>query len=366
MAYEIDFIGVRKDLAKKDADAIAIRWKENDDYKVVVYDGGLQAHGEALVRHLNEYYFNNSSKKVIDAVILSHGDQDHAIGLKSILENFEVKKLYMNIPWLYKEELYPRIKDKRITRESLEARLRESFPHISELEKIALEKNILIQPIFAGAIVENKLIVLSPCKAFYLNLVVEAVDYLINKSTASVNEAKELFESLKMRVSDVFESWGIETLRENVVTSPANEMSAIVLGEMDEENFLLVGDAGIRALNNAMYYAENTLNVSLEKIVNCMQVPHHGGRRNVSPSLLNRLLGNIVEKTDKPRKIAYVSSAEDSDHPYKMVVNAFIRRGRLVYKTGGCTLWHHINMPNRNWNSAKNEEFSKCVEKWDD
>lgn len=32
MAYEIDFIGVRKDLAKKDADAIAIRWK-NESYK---------------------------------------------------------------------------------------------------------------------------------------------------------------------------------------------------------------------------------------------------------------------------------------------------------------------------------------------
>lgn len=53
MAYEIDFIGVGDD-TKKDADAIAIRWKDkNDNYKIAVYDGGLQAHGDKMVEHLN-------------------------------------------------------------------------------------------------------------------------------------------------------------------------------------------------------------------------------------------------------------------------------------------------------------------------
>ena len=32
MGYEIDFIGVKNAKAKKDADAIVLRWKENDKY----------------------------------------------------------------------------------------------------------------------------------------------------------------------------------------------------------------------------------------------------------------------------------------------------------------------------------------------
>ena len=68
MAYEIDFIGVG-DEVKKDADAITIRWKDdNGDYKIAVYDGGLQAHGDKIVEHLNEYYFSDSTDKVIDCV----------------------------------------------------------------------------------------------------------------------------------------------------------------------------------------------------------------------------------------------------------------------------------------------------------
>ena len=72
MAYEIDFVGVG-DECKKDADAIALRWKDLfGNYKIAVYDGGLQAHGEKLEQHLNQYYFDEDTEKVIDYVICSH------------------------------------------------------------------------------------------------------------------------------------------------------------------------------------------------------------------------------------------------------------------------------------------------------
>lgn len=126
MAYEIDFIGVG-DEVKKDADAITIRWKDdNGDYKIAVYDGGLQAHGDKMVEHLNEYYFSDSTDKVIDCVICSHSDLDHASGLKRILEEFEVKKLYMNRPWLYIDDVWDSVSDGRITKESLCERLKKS------------------------------------------------------------------------------------------------------------------------------------------------------------------------------------------------------------------------------------------------
>ena len=58
-----------------------------------------------------------------------------------------------------------------------------------------------------------------------------------------------------------------------------------------------------------------------------IQVPHHGSRRNVGPSVLDRLLGN--KGTDEKRGSAFLSSAEEGapKHPAKKVTNAFRRRG---------------------------------------
>ena len=174
MAYEIDFIGVG-DEVKKDADAITIRWKDdNGDYKIAVYDGGLQAHGDKIVEHLNEYYFSDSTDKVIDCVICSHSDLDHASGLKRILEEFEVKKLYMNRPWLYIDDVWDSVSDGRITKESLCERLKKEYQYISDLEKMAEDKKIEICEAFQGKIIEGQLEILSPSKEFYLELMIES------------------------------------------------------------------------------------------------------------------------------------------------------------------------------------------------
>lgn len=66
-----------------------------------------------------------------------------------------------------------------------------------------------------------------------------------------------------------------------------------------------------------------------------MQIPHHGGRHNVNPAVLNQLLGNKCGRETDREIVAFVSSAENSDHPYKMVVNVYLRRGAKVMKSGG-------------------------------
>lgn len=78
MAYEIDYIGVKADKATKDADAICLRWKTGialngmPIYKVGVIDGGFEAHGNAMIAHMNQYYFDDAEgvkskeKKTID------------------------------------------------------------------------------------------------------------------------------------------------------------------------------------------------------------------------------------------------------------------------------------------------------------
>ena len=169
MAYEIDFVGVG-DECKKDADAIALRWKDLfGNYKIAVYDGGLQAHGEKLEQHLNQYYFDKDDEKVIDYVICSHSDSDHTSGLKNILDKFEVQALYMNRPWLYVDDIWDKVKDGRITKDSLIRRLRDEYPYINDLEEIAQDKGIPIYEAFQGTVIDGKLRILSPSKNFLLS-----------------------------------------------------------------------------------------------------------------------------------------------------------------------------------------------------
>ena len=366
MAYEIDFVGVDNE-SKKDADAIAFRWKDvSGNYKIAVYDGGLQAHGEKLEWLLNKYYFNDTSdihSKVIDCVICSHSDLDHVSGLKNILEKFNVKALYMNRPWLYIDDIWDNVNDGRITKESLSKRLKEQYKYISELEEIAQNKKIPIYEAFQGTNIEDVLTILSPSKDFYLDLLIES------RKTPLVNNCEDklfsVFTTAVKRIKNLFETWDNEKLREDVSTTAENEMSVVVYGRIDD-NFLLTGDAGIRALDESIRYSKD-IGMEIKDTVNFIQIPHHGGRHNVSPSILNRLIGNIVREGMDIGKTAFVSVAKDSDHPLQMVVNAFRRRGVRVYKTEGNIINHSRQMPSRpGWSSLKSLNFEEKVEDWEE
>lgn len=371
MDYEIDFIGVDKEKAKKDADAISIRWiGANGKQKIVVYDGGFEAHGIAMAENMNKYYFDVTiDDKVIDAVIVSHSDMDHTKGLEFILENFSVKALYMNRPWIYADELYGRVNDGRVTVNSLVKRLKEYYLTIATLEDVAIKRGIPIYDVLEGTVIADELRVLSPSRIFYLDLLTEST-----KTSCLENAYKQLkldtFENLlykaSSKIKSLIESWTDEKLKEGESTSAENETSVIVLGDMGDEKFLLVGDAGIRALDKALSYASNTLKVNISNDIKLMQVPHHGGKHNISPSILNRMVGGIVTQGYSNGKSAIVSVAEDSDHPRQIVVNAYIRRGVSVVATRGRIIRHNHNMPQRaGWCSAKTEDFNVNVEKWD-
>ena len=78
------------------------------------------------------------------------------------------------------------------------------------------------------------------------------------------------------------------------------------------------------------------------------------------------MVGKKGNKTGNTDKLAFVSVAENSDHPRKMVVNAYIRRGVKVYKTQGFCIRHHEGiMPERNWTPIDPLAFADRVEAWD-
>ena len=83
MDYELDFIGINES-SSKSADAIEIRWKNEDGtYTIGIYDGGFEAYGKELKNHIIKYYSEDGETKLsIDFVICSHSDQDHVVGIK--------------------------------------------------------------------------------------------------------------------------------------------------------------------------------------------------------------------------------------------------------------------------------------------
>lgn len=380
MAYEIDYIGVKADKATKDADAICLRWKTGialngmPIYKVGVIDGGFEAHGNAMIAHMNQYYFDDAEgvkskeKKTIDFVVVTHPDQDHAIGLKQVLKAFDVKKIYMNRPWLYVDELFDKVNDGRITKQSLRERLRNNYETIADIENIAEENKIPIYEAFEGTYVENEILILSPEKQFYLDLLVESEKTPLQEQAAFNQDGLfgRIANAVKAYIVNKFEDWDIETLRENEETSAENETSVVLRGLVEGDGFLLTGDAGIRALNKAIDYMEQ-IGEDVISEISFYQIPHHGGRHNVSPSLLDRMVGQRVKKGATRNKTAYASVAEGSDHPLKMVTNAYIRRGVSTYETYGNTICHHCGqMPKRGWTQLKMIEFADYVEEWDD
>ena len=100
--FEIDFLDIE---SPKSGDAIPLRYQLNGITYIHVVDGGFQACGEKIVKHIRTYYGN---PKYIDHVVVTHPDQDHTGGLITVLEEFTVGELWMLRPWMYAEELISR------------------------------------------------------------------------------------------------------------------------------------------------------------------------------------------------------------------------------------------------------------------
>ena len=364
MRYEIDFIATKEN--KGNADAICFRYEKDGKFINVVYDGGSKVLANKLIKHLEEFYFKNEYYPKIDYLICSHPDQDHASGLIEVIEKFEIDKIIMNIPWNYIDDIWDNVNDGRISKESLEKRLKDDYPYIAKIEKLAKEKGIEIIEGFEDKEINENLKILSPSKEFFIELLRKSkkTKYL-DESDYKSNIHTELPKSILSKITNwIKELWSKDSLKEDVETSEENEMSIVLLGDMEENKFLLTGDVGIKGLEKAIEKG-NKICIPLTG-VNFYQIPHHGSRHNLSPSIMNKLVGNIVSEGIKLKKVAYASVAYESDYPRKAVVNAFIRRGIQVYKTNGYTLNHSFLMPEREgWSSIPELSFNEKVEDWD-
>ena len=327
---EIDFLQVGD--GDRSGDAIALRYGNLlTGFEVMVIDGGNKASGKALVRHITSEYGTTT----VGHVLNTHPDGDHSSGLTEVLRYLDVKKLWMHRPWAYSAGLLNRFRDHRFTAGGLKSRLREALDAAYELEEMAVAGKIPISEPFQGAAI-GPFVVLSPERDSYLKELVpnfertpEAERPLPALLGASLRAAADA-------VSWIAESLNFETLGEDGETSAQNESSVVLYANFGDNGVLLTGDAGRLALTRAILYA-GAHGVSL-KGLNCVQIPHHGSRRNVSPSVLNHITAQIALVSVAPKS---------TTHPRRKVTNAFKRRGARVFRTNGGLLNYTINWPRR-------------------
>lgn len=294
-----------------------------------VVDGGYSDDGPRLVDHINTHY---GSPARIDNVVLTHPDQDHAAGLATILESYDIGALWMNRPWRHVNALLPMF-EYPYTAETLTQRLKRDFPYTAKLERIAEQRGIEIFDAFQGQNI-GQFLVMSPTYQHYLDMVVASEKTPESERQASI--LGQVYQVVRSAVQYVGVLWGAENLKGDTEgTSAENEMSIVQLAIFEGEKILLTGDAGVKALEIAHAYAVS-LGVQLPG-VDHFQIPHHGARRNLSTPILDKWLGPRLPAMPTPEQMTFntvVSAHEDDeDHPRKAVVRAMWHRGGRVSST---------------------------------
>jgi beta-lactamase superfamily II metal-dependent hydrolase len=347
---EIEFLAVGE--GAKAGDAIVIRYGDVNAYELMLIDGGHAETGDEIVAHLKEHFGPNP---VLEHVVLTHSDADHASGLRTVLQEISANNLWVQVPWLLAEEARDLFKDKRWTQDGLRQKIKSEYDIVSEIFDLAQAAGCKMYYPFAGFEI-GPFKILSPSREAYRYLLpqfdktpdpdqeaIEAANMWLGKETLT----KKLFEAAKAAIQSwTTESWDKERLKDGGTTSASNESSVVLYGSFEKGNVLLTGDAGINGLTWAANIADS-LGLPLQQF-SFVQIPHHGSRRNVGPTILTRLLGNKQQESDPTRFTTFVSAPKDDEqHPRRIVLNAFKRRGAKVIATQGSSKIHYGGFPKR-------------------
>lgn len=365
---EVEFLPVGT--GAKAGDAIVVRYGDDASYKLMLVDGGHAETGAKIVDHLCTYF---GPCPVLEHVVLTHSDGDHASGIRKVLEEVPVQHLWMHIPWLLAENSRDLFADKRWTSAGLERAVRNEYSIISEIFDLAVEKGCQIHLPFEGQDI-GPFRVMSPTALAYRFLLpqfektpepdeqaIKDAHWWLGKESS----LRKFLEAAKAAVHGwISESWYDERLRDGGVTSASNETSVILYGTFGSKRVLLTGDAGVNALTWSADYADR-IGLPLRQFT-FVQIPHHGSRRNVGPTILNRLLGPIVAEGTPARFSAFVSAPpNDASHPRRIVLNAFKRRGGSIVATQGRSKIHYGGFARRSgYGSADELPFYTTVEEY--
>ena len=336
MGYEIDFFGAGE--GTKPCMAIALRYwataPSSGDQNVIVIDGGTKDTGQRVVDHVQKYYHT----KKVNLAVLTHMHDDHASGLRTIVENLDVQTLAMHRPWNSNRAIHEFMLDGRATEGSVKERLLRSLSTANELEAIAIRNGVnLIEPFSDPEeyLTTNSIVCLGPSKEYFAACMAAVLEDQAEPSRAA-SLAKMALEAMVAPVNKILDLWFDETLADpsDNEVSPTNNASAIVLIRFDDQEFLVTGDAGVPALTQALDKA-NELGLRVYR-PRRLQIPHHGSKHNLGPTLLNRLCGptHETELSDEEcdmTAVACCAKGSTPKHPNQLVINALRRRAFKPY-----------------------------------
>ena len=355
MGYEVDFIGVGQE--SQCGDAITLRYGnlhgERSEQTIVVIDGGFKDDGQRIVDHIKTHYGTG----IVDLVISTHPDQDHINGLEAVIEQLTVNELWMHLPWEHNQGLADKFHDGRITDNSIGEKLKATLNKAHELYELATSKGMTVREPFTGlAHSSGNLQILGPSQEYYESLIPD----FDGMPEAKREKSFEFTEALNRAVGAIkrfFVNWGEDKITDDVNTSAKNNSSATTQLIIDGRRLIFTGDAGIEALEHVADQLEGCVDPAE---ISFIQIPHHGSRRNVGPSVLNRIIGEPVEEGISRGITAIVSCAKKSEpkHPRKSVLNAFTHRGAKVLATRGTGICHFNNALDRGgWSSLNPEPY---------
>ena len=346
MGCEIDFLAVER--GEKSGDAIAFRignlHGRREEQFVGIIDGGYTEDGGKLVEHVRNFCGTN----IVDLVVSSHPDDDHALGLESVLENMDVRLLWMHQPWNHAEKIRQMFTNDRLTTRGLSDKFTRSLEAAKTVERIAIRRRIPVVEPFSGEGISagNRVYIVGPSREYYQQLLCDfdcAPKVRSGVLGAVGYYGGGVLEAVERKLE---EKWDIETLSNSCETSAENNSSTVLVIDAGEECWMLTGDAGAPALSQAIDFINNA-NFDYGRI-KLFQVPHHGSHHSVGPELLNGMLGPKLLAGTPPSRTAFCSSAKSAPkHPSKKVANAFQRRGVKVFATEGQHKHHYKDAPGR-------------------
>ena len=355
MGYEIDILGVGE--KSNSGDAIAIRYGnlhgERSEQTVIVIDGGYRANGQKLVDHIKSHY----GTEKVDLVISTHPDQDHINGLEAVIDQLEVTELWIHQPWVHNQGLADKFEDGRITDNSIGERLKDNLESAHTLVMQAQGKGVVVSEPFTGH--ESGCVkIIGPTKQYYEELIPQ-FDGMPNVKTEENGGSllEDMVAIAKAALKKILVSWGEDKIDDEDGTSAKNNSSVITQIIVDGRKLIFTGDAGIPALDMAADELDSCIKGAELKF---FQIPHHGSRRNVGPSVLNRIIGAPMAKGESRNMSAVASTATEGDpkHPHKSVLNAFAHRGVKVSATRGCGRCYNFDAPDRDgWSSVDPEPY---------
>jgi len=351
--HEIDFLPVGT--GGKSGDAIALRFGElfgdRQHQTVALIDGGFRETADEVVGHIRQFYATST----LDLVVSTHPDADHINGLLPVMQELDVRELWMHLPSTRRADFDRAIR--ALGQHPYADQLRASLDAARELESLANQLRVPVREPFARLVHSSGVFsVVGPTENFYKSVLADATapDVPRNSLLRFLSAAGEV-------VSRALESLDVETLTDSGQTSPINNTCALTMLNAGGKLQLFTADAGIPALHSAMDYLQALgYNPSMLEFV---QIPHHGSRRNVGPTVLDRLLGRRGG-VNAPAPTAVVSAAPEGapKHPSRRVTNAFRRRGAKVHATQGSKKWYNKNAPARGWRDSVEIPFYHEVE----